>query len=184
MRHADAVTSVATRPHVVDVAGRVGGRRHPHRETAALARLPHCAPQSCRRAARRAAGRASGRCRVPLCAIAVRLKLREHVEDTRQQSRGMPRPVSATVTLAVCPAASIDTRIWPPRSVYFAALFRRFENAWAIRVKSATIHSGCGGISRVRVAPALRSSAGRPRWRPRPRRAGRTARAAARPCCA
>ena len=41
----------------------------------------------------------------------------------------------------------------PPRSVYLAALFSRFENTWASRVRSASTKIGCGGSVTVSSWP-------------------------------
>ena len=53
-------------------------------------------------------------------------------------SGGNADAVSRTVTTASPPCRSAVSQMRPPRSVYLAALFRRFATAWASRVGSAS----------------------------------------------
>jgi hypothetical protein len=66
------------------------------------------------------------------------IDLREHVEYARQRLGGIPIPVSRTDTTTSLSAGVTVSQMWPPRSMYFAALLRRLEKICASRTGSAS----------------------------------------------
>ena len=73
----------------------------------------------------------------PCDAVEREVGLGEQVEDARRASRALrPIPVSRTGSPARRPRRSAVRAIWPPGSVYLAALFRRFATTCSSRVGS------------------------------------------------
>ena len=82
--------------------------------------------------------------------------LREHLEDAGQHARRRCRcrcPAPDTATSPPCRSAVSQMR--PPRSVYLAALFSRFEKTCASRVGSASTVTGSGGSVTVELVARL-----------------------------
>jgi len=71
----------------------------------------------------------------------------------------MPTPVSRTVMTAWAPHRSAISQMCPSRSVYLAALFKRFVTAWASRIGSASSLIGVSGRTRVNSWPPAFKSA-------------------------
>jgi len=68
----------------------------------------------------------------------------ELVEDERLFLRGMPRPVSRTVTVTRSPA-STTVRLTLPRAVNLTALVTRLSAIWRNRVRSPQTHGPAAG---------------------------------------
>ena len=73
----------------------------------------------------------------------------ENISNTRvSEAASRPMPSSLTWIAISSPAGrEVQRRMWPPRSVYFAALFSRLPSTWARRTGSASTQTGDGGSS-------------------------------------
>ncbi|QJW84412.1 hypothetical protein HK414_13425 [Ramlibacter terrae] len=79
----------------------------------------------------------------------------ENISNTLSSLSGaMPMPLSRTAMTAVPPSRTTRSSIWPPGSVYFAALLSRFMITCASRARSARSTSLPGGCSTVSLWPA------------------------------